>query len=145
LVHRDHARRARGAFRVPPDMRRPPRREKTTANERPDATRDRRAARLRPAAQCGAGEFYAGGAALPFELIRSFGFGDGAGWSFEEYARAEAAKPDEVLREVLCLAAAEAEARVLCAEGRAILVNAVFLALGNGWRARRAGRASSCP
>jgi len=53
--------------------------------------------------------------------------GDGTGWSIAKYARESAAKSGDVLHEVLCIAAKEAAARVLCAEGRAILINAVFL------------------
>jgi hypothetical protein len=66
-------------------------------------------------------------------------FGDGVGYCFSfSTRRVDAPRSDEVLHKVLCIAAKAAATRILSAEGRAILLNAVFLALGGSWRVDRA-------
>jgi hypothetical protein len=66
-------------------------------------------------------------------------FGDGVGYCFSfSTRRVDTFKSDEVLSQVLCITAQEAATRILSAEGRAILLNAVFLALGGRWRVDRA-------
>jgi hypothetical protein len=77
---------------------------------------------------------------LVLALNEAFGlFGDGGGYRFSfSTRRVDTFQSNEVLHKVLCMTAKEAATRILSAEGRAILLNAVFLALGGRWRVDRA-------
>lgn len=90
------------------------------------------------AADCAAGELSeADRADLALSLIRTFD--DDVGYCFSFSNRhANTFKSDEVLHKILRMTAKEAATRILSAEGRAILLNAVFLAIGGRWRVDRA-------